>query len=92
MDQPQVDPKGKGVGSIESNYPDEHGYEEMVASAFAGRMRRDQDQISSSGLATLLLLIPPIPACWDYQSYLIRTARLLRLLKCEKSCDLNWHF
>ena len=44
MDQPQVDPKGKGVGTTESNYPDEHGYEEMGTGAFAMRMTYGQEE------------------------------------------------
>jgi len=64
MEQPQVGPKGKGVascseshtalrGSTESNYPDEHGYEEMGTGAFAARM--GQGKNSASRLARFLL-------------------------------------
>jgi len=44
MEQPQVGPKGKGVGSTESNYPDERVYEEMGTGAFAMRMTHGQEE------------------------------------------------
>jgi hypothetical protein len=44
IEQPQVGPKGKGVGSTESNYPDEHGYEETGTGAFAARMTYGQEE------------------------------------------------
>ena len=55
MDQPQVDPKGEGEGSTESNYPDKHGYEEMSTGAFAVRMGQGKNKNSASRLARFLL-------------------------------------
>ena len=49
MEQAQVDPKGEGVGSTESNYPDEHGYEETGTGAFATRMGRSASALRGYG-------------------------------------------
>ena len=55
MEQPQVGPNGKGVGSTESNYSDEHGYEEMSTDAFAARMGQGKNKNSASRLTRFLL-------------------------------------
>ena len=44
MDQPQVDPKGKGVGTTESNYPDEHGYKQRSTGGIRGANGAGQKQ------------------------------------------------
>ena len=61
MDQPQVDPKGEGLGLTESNYPDEHGYEEMGTSAFAARMGQGKTKTLQAGLQDFCFFLP-IPA------------------------------
>ena len=65
MDRPKVDPKGKEVVSTESNYPDEHGYESMSSSAFAGRMGQGKTKTLQAGLPDFCFFLP-IPAGWDH--------------------------
>ena len=67
MDQPQVDPKGEGEGSTESNYPDAHGYEEMSTGAFAVRMEQGKNKNSASGLARFLCFFCQSHRRWDHR-------------------------
>jgi hypothetical protein len=63
IEQPQVGPKGKGVGSTESNYPDEHGYEETGTGAFATRMGQGKAKTLQAGLQDFCFFLP-IPASY----------------------------
>ena len=56
MDQPQVDPKRKGVGTTESNCPDEHDYKEVSTGAFAARMGQSKTKTLQAGLPDFCFL------------------------------------
>jgi hypothetical protein len=48
-----------------TDYPDEHGYEEMGTSAFAARMGQGKTKTLQAGLQDFCFFLP-IPAHWDH--------------------------
>jgi hypothetical protein len=62
MEQPEVGPKGEGVGTTESNRSDEHRSEATGARAFAARMGRENKNSASKLDRFLLFLYQSQPA------------------------------